>query len=149
MNIKYLLNGAAIAAALAIAAPAWAQTEAGNTYGGNSMGLPGPNPGGPSVPSPYDGPGGAYHQVPPRPIPTSTSAMLRPTHHVVRHAKAMHVHHSTMARKVAFTGDTAAQLNRQRMTWFRAGPNSVSVFLPDLIAIQSSPVLNMTPSTRT
>ena len=120
MNIKHLLNGAAIAAALAIAAPVWAQTEGGNTYGGNSMGLPGPNPGGPSVPSPYDAPGGAYYQVPPRPIPAWNSAMP-PMHHVVRHAKAMHAHHKAMAQKATLTGDTTAQLNREELARIQSG----------------------------
>ena len=125
MNIKYLLNGVAVVAALAIAVPAWAQTEGGNTYGGNSMGLPGPNPGGPSVPSPYDGPGGAYHQVPPRPIPrpipTSTSAMLPPAHHAVRHAKAMRAHHKGIAQEAALSGDTTAQLNREELARIQSG----------------------------
>jgi hypothetical protein len=43
--MKHLLNGAAIAAALAIATTAWAQ----NPSGGNAMGMPGPNPGGPGL----------------------------------------------------------------------------------------------------
>ena len=131
MNTKYLLNGVALAATLAIATPVWAQTEGGNTYGGNSMGLPGPNPGGPPVPSPYDGPGGAYHQVPPRPITASTWAMLPPAHHVVRHAKAMHAHRKIVAQQAALTGNTAAQLNRDELARIQLGaPPALPSFNP-------------------
>lgn len=116
MNMRYLLNGVAIAAALATAGPAWAQVAGGNTYGGNTMGLPGPNPGGFPAPSPYDAPGGAFHQVPPRPMHAyaRTSAMP-PAHHAVRHAKAIRVHHKAMIQDAALTGDTAAQLNREEL----------------------------------
>lgn len=120
MNIKHLLNGVAIAAALAIATPVWAQTAGGNTYGGNTMGLPGPNPGGFPTPSPYDAPGGAYYQVPPRPMHAYTSAMP-PAHHAVRHAKAMHAHHKAMVQEAALTGDTAAQLNREELARIQSG----------------------------
>ena len=120
MNLKHLLTGLAIAAALALAAPVWAQTAGGDTYGGNSMGLPGPNPGGPDVPSPYDAPGGAYYQVPPRPIPASTPAMP-PAHHAVRHAGTRHAHHKATAQRPAFTGGTTAQLNREELARLQSG----------------------------
>jgi hypothetical protein len=56
MKSKHLFStGVAIVAAVAVAAPAWAQTEGGNSYGGNSMGIPGPNPGGPYIPGTIDG----------------------------------------------------------------------------------------------
>ena len=48
--MKHLLTGAAMVAALAISAPAWAQPA--NPSGGNSMGMPGPSPGGPGL-TPY------------------------------------------------------------------------------------------------
>ena len=138
MNLKHLLNGVAIAAALAIAAPVWAQTAGGNTYGGNSIGLPGPNPGGPDVPSPYDAPGGAYYQVPPRPLPALTSAM--PTHHAVRHASARHAHHKAMAQRAAFTGDTTAQLNREELARLQSGgPPAPSPFAPMSAALPPQP----------
>ena len=121
MNMKHLLNGVAVVAALAIATPVWAQTAGGNTYGGNTMGLPGPNPGGFPAPSPYDAPGGAFHQVPPRPMHayawTSTTS---PAHHV-RHAKAMHAHHRAVVQEAALTGDTAAQLNREELARIQSG----------------------------
>src|SRR5262249_8788061 len=44
------VTGVAVIAALALSAPAWAQPA--NPSGGNAMGLPGPNPGGPGL-TPY------------------------------------------------------------------------------------------------
>jgi hypothetical protein len=102
--MKHLLNGVAVAAALVIAAPVWAQ----NPSGGNSMGTPGPNPGGPGL-TPYTG--GA-----PAPAPAANSAMP-PMHH----ARAMHHYHHQMARKAALTGDTTAQLNREELGRIQSG----------------------------
>jgi hypothetical protein len=50
--MKHLLTGVAVIAALAFATPVWAQYD--NPSGGNSVGLPGPNPGGPGL-TPYSG----------------------------------------------------------------------------------------------
>ena len=46
----HLLTSVAVVAALAFSAPVWAQQA--NPSGGNSMGTPGPNPGGPGL-TPY------------------------------------------------------------------------------------------------
>jgi hypothetical protein len=102
--MKHLLSGVAVAAALLLAAPVLAQ----NPSGGNSVGTPGPNPGGPGL-TPYSG-GGA-------PAPAANSAMP-PAHH---HARAMHAFHHKMARKAALTGDTTAQLNREELARLQAG----------------------------
>ena len=52
--MKHLLTGVAVVAALAFAAPVWAQPV---SPGGNAMGMPGPNPGGAGL-TPYTtGPG--------------------------------------------------------------------------------------------
>jgi hypothetical protein len=48
--MKHLLTGVAVIAVLAISAPVWAQPA--NPSGGNSLGVPGPNPGGPGL-TPY------------------------------------------------------------------------------------------------
>ena len=106
--MKHLLTGVAVAAALAIAAPVWAQ----NPSGGNGMGMPGPNPGGGGGLTPYSG--GAA------PAPTANSA-TPPMHHAVRHAKAMHGFHKGMAHKAALTGDTTAQLNREELARLQSG----------------------------
>lgn len=67
MKSKHLFStGVAIVAAVAVAAPAWAQTEGGNSYGGNSMGIPGPNPGGPYIPGTIDGGLFGHTPSPPR-----------------------------------------------------------------------------------
>ena len=139
MNIKPLLNGVAVVAALAIATPAWAQAAGGNTYGGNTLGLPGPNPGGFPTPSPYDGPGGTYYQVPPRPVRAWTSATT-PTHHAVSRASAMHAHHKAMVQKAALTGDTAAQLNREELARIQSGdPPAPSPYAPMSAALPPQP----------
>ena len=101
MKIKHLfLSGAAIVAALAIAAPVWAQTAGGNSYGGNSMGIPGPNPGGPETPGTING--GLFGHTP-SPAPASTSAMP-PIHHYA-----------------PVTGSTTNQLNQEELARLHSG----------------------------
>jgi hypothetical protein len=141
MIIRYLLNGVAIAAALAIAGPVWAQN---NPSAGNGMGMPGPNPGGGGGLTPYTGgappqpsvgrgfgpkTSGSNYIPPPGATappseatapPSSTSAAV-PMHHAVRHARAMHAHHRYMAHRAALTGDTTAQLNREELARIQAG----------------------------
>lgn len=98
--MKHLLNGIAIAAVLAVAAPVWAQ------QGGNPMGTPGPSPGGPGL-TPY-----STGAAP----PAATSAQP-PMHRAKRHARS--------AKKVppgpALTGDVASQLNRQELARLQVG----------------------------
>jgi hypothetical protein len=102
MTMKHFLNGAAIAAVVAFAAPTWAQ----NPSGGNSMGMPGPSTGGPGL-TPYSG------GTPP---PASTSAMP-PMH---RHPH--HVMHATARRKTPpSAGDTTSALNQQELARIQAG----------------------------
>ncbi len=127
--MKHLLTGVAVAAALAIAAPVWAQ----NPSGGNSMGTPGPNPGGPGM-TPYSGgapnpPAAAAPAAPPSApagMPASASAppppnsAMPPMH---RHARAMshHMMHGRMHRGPALAGDTTAQLNREELARIQSG----------------------------
>jgi hypothetical protein len=128
--MKHLLSGVAVVAALAIATPVWAQ----NPSGGNSMGTPGPNPGGPGM-TPYSGgaPAAAPSAMPAAPeasapsgrmpgggkkvssgthIPSSASNSAMPPMH--RHAmhRPMRGH---MAHGPTSTTDTTAQLNRQEL----------------------------------
>jgi ABC-type nickel/cobalt efflux system permease component RcnA len=127
MKTKHLLSGVAVIAALALSATAWAQPA--NPSGGNSMGMPGPSPGGPGL-TPYStgtptgrgfGPkasGGNY--VPPSATtePSSTSA---PPHH---HAHAHHVastHHMLHAHGPKSGTDTTAQLNQAELARLQAG----------------------------
>ena len=110
--MKHLLSGVAFAAAFVIAAPVWAQPA--NPSAGNGMGMPGPNPGGGGVLSPYSG-GGA-----PAPEANSATPPIHP-HHAVRHAHAMHAFHKHMAAKAALSGDTTAQLNREELARIQSG----------------------------
>jgi len=114
MNIKHLLHGVAVIAALAVSAPAWAQTAGGNSYGGNSMGIPGPNPGGPETPGTING--GLFGHTP-SPAPASTWAMP-PTHHHAYHVTHAAAHHRKMA---PLTGSTANQLNQEERARLQSG----------------------------
>jgi hypothetical protein len=95
--MKHLLNGVAIAAALTIAGPVWAQNPA--TPGAAGAGVP-----------------------PPTPAPTSATP---PAHHyyhkMVHHARVMHAHHMRMAREAHEAGDTTAALNRQELARIQSG----------------------------
>ena len=115
--MKYLLNGVAIAAALAIAGPVWAQQQVPNPNpnpSGNPVGMPGPNPGGPGL-TPYTG--GGY-------TPPPTTSANPPVHqplHPAAHTHAMHHFHKGMAAKAAASGDTTAQLNREELARINSG----------------------------
>src|SRR5215510_8540160 len=102
--MKHLLTGAAIVAALAFCAPVSAQPA--SPSGGNAMGVPGPNPGGPGL-TPYST-GPARPAVAPAPVTppppaasmhpmsSDTSSAMPPKH---RHARTSHGkmagHHAT------------------------------------------------------
>ena len=102
--MKHLLTGVAVVAALAFSAPGWAQPT--SPSGGNPMGLPGPNLGGPGL-TPY-----TTGQPQPQ---DSTSAM--PPKHCAHHAKA--AHHRGKAPQL--TGDVASQLNQEELARLQAG----------------------------
>ena len=144
--MKHLLTGVAVVAALAFAAPVWAQViNPGNANpGGNAMGMPGPNPGGPGL-TPYSGgapgpkPSGSNY-IPPRPpaamapaamapaamapatgapMPDSTSA-TPPGHRHARHAShAKMTHHG--GRATQLTGTSANQLNQEELARLQSG----------------------------
>lgn len=132
----HFLTGVAMVAALAFSAPVWAQS----TTGGNSMGTPGPNPGGPGL-TPYSSgpnPGGAALSGPrttpstppaamaPSATPPSsmsdTSSAMPPKHHrASRHAShgKMAMHHR--GRGEQLTGGSANQLNQEELQRLQAG----------------------------
>jgi hypothetical protein len=99
--MKHLMNGVAIAAALALAGPVWAQG------GGNSMGMPGPATGGPGL-TPYST---GMQQ----PAPTSAQPPMQRTKRPARSAKKV------PPGGPALTGDVASQLNRQELERLQAG----------------------------
>jgi hypothetical protein len=139
----HFLTGVAVVAALAFSAPAWAQSPTG----GNSMGTPGPNPGGPGL-TPYSTPGGAGpnpggsalsgpRTAPPAAMapsampPSSMSDTSSATPPSYRHTRA-HYHHKKMAAyhhemagyhrgKANETGGTANQLNQEELQRLQAG----------------------------
>jgi len=105
MKTKYFLTGVAVIAALALSAPVWAQSA--NPSGGNAMGLPGPNPGGPGL-TPYSG--GA-----PRPMAAPPTSATPPVH---RHA---HAHQMLHAHGPKSGTDTTAQLNQAELVRLQQG----------------------------
>jgi ABC-type nickel/cobalt efflux system permease component RcnA len=112
MKAKHLLSGVAVIAALALSAPAWAQPA--NPSGGNSMGMPGPNMGGPGL-TPYSG------GAPPAASPPASTSAMPPMHH---HARAHHVastHEMLHAHGPKSGTDTTAQLNQAELARLQAG----------------------------
>jgi len=128
--MKHLLSGVAIVAALAFAAPVWAQRT------GPGVGAPGPNqpvPGGPGPSSPlsnlpprvgtqfpstdYPQPGATAPGM--APGPAGTTSAMPPAH---RHARAA-THHAGMAAHPpgAMAGGTANQLNQEELARLQAG----------------------------
>jgi hypothetical protein len=111
MKTKHLLTGVAVIAALALSAPAWAQPV--NPSGGNAMGLPGPNPGGPGL-TPYSGGAPPPMAAP----PTSATPPMHPhahAHHVASTHQMLHAHGPKSGT------DTTAQLNQAELARLQAG----------------------------
>jgi len=137
----HFLTGVAVVAALAFSAPAWAQSPTG----GNSMGTPGPNPGGPGL-TPYSTPGGAGPnpggsalsgpRLAPRTVPpaamapsamppssmSDTSSAMPPKHH----RASRHASHGKMAghdrgRGEQLSSSSANQLNQEELQRLQAG----------------------------
>lgn len=137
----HFLTGVAVVAALAFSAPVWAQSPTG----GNSMGTPGPNPGGPGL-TPYSTPGGAGPnpggsalsgpRLAPRTAPpaamapsamppssmSDTSSAMPPKHH----RASRHASHGKMAghhrgRGEQLSGSSANQLNQEELQRLQAG----------------------------
>ena len=128
-EMKHLLTGVAMVAALAFCAPVSAQTA--NPSGGNALGVPGPNPGGPGL-TPYST-GAARPTAAPSAIPSAasvppmsseTSSAMPPTHH--HHAHASHGktgHHAGKGPQL--TRNTANQLNQEELARLQAGNTSM------------------------
>ena len=130
--MKHLLSGVAIVAALAFAAPVWAQRT------GPGVGAPGPNqpvPGGPGPSSPLSNVpprvGTQYPatDLPPTPPPgmapgsMGTTSAMPPEH---RHARAS-THHRGMSAHPpsAMSGGTANQLNQEELARLQSGNYSM------------------------
>jgi hypothetical protein len=133
--MKHLLTGVAVVAALALSAPVGAQQA--NPSGGNSMGMPGPSPGGPGLtpystgaPPPAAAPTGRMptggkklsgSNYVPSPAPTyDTTSATPPTH---RHPRPHHPSHGYghMAHGPKSLTDTTAQLNQAELARLQQG----------------------------
>jgi hypothetical protein len=120
--MKHLLTGVAVVAALAFAAPVWAQPA--NPSGGNAVGVPGPNPGGPGL-TPYTG--GAPRAMPSAPPaamapgPAETSSAVPPGSRHARHKISAHGRMAHRGKATQMTGSTANQLNQEELARLQAG----------------------------
>jgi hypothetical protein len=119
MKAKHLLTGVAVVAALAFSAPVWAQAP-----GGNAMGLPGPNPGGPGL-TPYSS--GAPSAVPPAAGAPTSEALPHHRHAHHHHLARAHHHHVTSTHAMLHAhgprsgSDTTAQLNQAELARVQSG----------------------------
>jgi hypothetical protein len=135
--MKHLLTGVAIIAALAFSAPVGAQQA--SPSGGNALGLPGPNPGGPGL-TPYSS-GPARPTAAPPPSMSATASATAPKHH---HAHAgshgkMASHHPS--RFPNLQGDSVAnQLNQTELARLQSG---------DFTPPPATPTSEMGPPART
>jgi hypothetical protein len=114
--MKHLLTGVAVAAALAITAPLWAQ----NPSGGNGMGMPGPNPGGGGGLTPYSGGGAPAPAAAPAPAPVQSMNRMpaggRATSERGSGARAHHRRHAVQSAGKSSAGSQADQLNQQELS---------------------------------
>ena len=128
--MKHLMTGVAVVAALAFSAPVWAQPA--NPSGGNALGVPGPNPGGPGL-TPYSS-GPRTTAAPPPSAPPSamapsampstsmsdTSSAMPPHHRHARHAAhGKPSHHPS--RFPNLQGNVANQLNQAELSRLQSG----------------------------
>jgi hypothetical protein len=116
MKTKHLLGGVAVIAALALSAPVWAQPA---SPGGNAMGVPGPNPGGPGL-TPY-----STGAPPSTPSASDTTSAMPPKHrhaphHVVSTHQMLHAHGPKSGT------DTTAQLNQAELARLQAGASPMA-----------------------
>jgi hypothetical protein len=163
--MKHLLTGVAIVAALAFAAPVWAQRTGpgAGAYTGtgpavNPPGGPGPSsplynlpqgsPGIPGTPqSGYPGSPGAISPVPvPGVAPGATTSAEPPAH---RHARASTHHHGMAAHPPSeMTGGNANQLNQEELARVAAGNFSMPPAPPGPEPSASNPEVGPGRATR-
>jgi len=164
--MKHLLTGVAVVVVLAISAPVYAQPA--NPSGGNSLGTPGPNPGGPgltpysaSAPPPAAAPSGQMstggrrtsgERIPAIMPDTSsstsnTTSATPPMHHHARKGS-----HGKMAGRQQLTGSSADQLNQEELTRLQAGNTSMPAAsemppgAPPAPGMSGNPQLNRMPA---
>jgi hypothetical protein len=124
-QMKRLLTGVAVCATLAFSTSAWAQFSPG----GNAVGVPGPNPGGPGL-TPYTtGPGQAppyyapYYYAPHAPSPAQVAPAAAPAASTYEPSAPPASYSSQRSRgraAVSFADNSANQLNRQELDRLQA-----------------------------
>lgn len=123
--MRYLLTGVAVVAALAFAPPVWAQPA--SPPGGNAMGMPGPNPGGPGL-TPYSGGAPRTMAAPPSAPPAAmapsaepeSSSATPPGHRHARHmAHGKPSHHPSNFPNLQ--GNVANELNQAELSRLQSG----------------------------
>jgi hypothetical protein len=117
-SMKQLLTGVAMCAAVALSAPAWAQQY---SPGGNPVGLPGPNPGGPGL-TPYTtGPGQAPPYYGPPPAPMAPAATPPSSSYAPASPPSSSSRRYARGRTGTYSADNSAnQLNRQELDRLQA-----------------------------
>lgn len=115
--MKHLLSGVAVIAALAFGVPVGAQPA--NPSGGNAVGLPGPNPGGPGL-TPY-----SSGQAPPTaatPPSSETTSATPPTHRHARYGSHGKVASHHPSRFPNLQGNNVAnELNQAELARLQSG----------------------------
>jgi hypothetical protein len=124
-TMKHFLNGVAVVGALVIAAPVWAQ----NPSGGNPMGTPGPNPGGPGL-TPYSG-GASPAPVPAAEPPSRMNRMpaggsATSDRGVGTGSRAHHPRHAVRTARNPSADNSADQLNQQELSTLPANPTTMN-----------------------
>jgi len=145
--MKHLLSGVAIVAALAFAAPVWAQRT------GPGVGAPGPNqpvPGGPGPSSPSSNlPGSPSRDLPYPPLPAAAPGAMAPgtmgatsaTPPMHRHARASHHVGMSAHHPSQMAGSTANQLNQEELARVQAGNFSMPPAPPGAEPSASNPAV--------
>jgi hypothetical protein len=132
-SMRHILTGAAVVAAIVFSTPSWAQPT---SPGGNAMGMPGPNPGGPGL-TPYTTPPGqAARPYTPPPTtaapPASTPPYATnesppatpPSYPSRRHARTYHGRTgSHPGRGYSAADNSADQLNQSELGKLQAAGN--------------------------
>ena len=123
--MTHLLNGVAFVGALVIAAPVCAQ----NPSGGNSMGMPGPSPGGAGL-TPYSA------GAPPAPAPAAeppsrmnrmpTGGRATSDRGVGTGSRAHHPRHAVQTTRNPSADNSADQLNQQELSTLPANPTTMN-----------------------
>jgi hypothetical protein len=154
INMKHLLTGVAVIAALAFCAPVGAQPA--SPSGGNPMGMPGPNPGGPGL-TPYTT-GPARPSAAPAPTAPAPAATMPPPamSDTTSATPPRHRHARASSKKAHHAGrfpnpqgnNVANELNQAELARLQAG-NFTPPSAPPAPGMGSPPPVGGAPGTST